>query len=177
MSEQFRISYPLTVEDNLMYQEKIFLSNKNPSIKDSIRRWKRLCFILVVLFYPLLIFVLTNSVRITAIVVVIALALFGLLWINATKIYWKSYRSKAKKDLINIYFENDAEGIVTLEAVFTEDEVTIISVARTKTIKKSEIDLTEITDTYILFYTIKYDGSIIPLKAISDKQQVIDWFY
>ncbi|MBP1045732.1 hypothetical protein I6N96_05530 [Enterococcus sp. BWM-S5] len=178
MDEMFRLVYPLTVEDNLIYQEKIFLSNKNPSIVDSIRRWTRLSFLLLVILYPLLVFVLTSSLKWTAAIALLAVIIFVLLWMNAAKIYWKRYRSKAKKDMIKIYFEGDALGVVPIEAIFFDEEVTIASEARTKTIRKSDIDLTEITADYILFYTIKYDGSLIPLAELTEaeRQQVINWF-
>lgn len=176
MDKQFRISYVLTVDDNLIYQEKVFLSNKNPSIIDSIRRWIRFSFLLIVVLYPLFTFMVTNSIKITAVITVAALVLFGLLWMNATKLYWKRYRLKAKKDMIKLFFENDIEKQVPIEVAFSEEELTIISEDRTKTIRKSDINLTEITENYIFFYTTKYDGSIIPLKRLVNEQQVIDWF-
>ncbi|WP_321383867.1 YcxB family protein [uncultured Enterococcus sp.] len=176
MDKQFRISYVLTVDDNLIYQEKVFLSNKNPSIIDSIRRWIRFSFLLIVVLYPVFTFMVTNSVKITAVITVAALVLFGLLWMNATKLYWKRYRLKAKKDMVKLFFENDVEKQVPIEAAFSEEELTIISEDRTKTIRKSDINLIEITEKYIFFYTTKYDGSIIPLKRLVNEQQVIDWF-
>ncbi|WP_086347571.1 hypothetical protein [Candidatus Enterococcus clewellii] len=176
VNEKLRVAYSLSVEDNLIYLKKIFFSKKNPSIVEGIQRWIRKAFLLLVVLYPLLIFVLTNSVRSAIITGLIGLLLMGVLWLNATKIYWARYCSKAKKDLIRFHFDNDPEGRVPIEAVFTEEEVTIISEARTKTLRSSDICLTEVTEDYIIFYTIKYDGSFIPLNGLINKQEVIAWF-
>ncbi|MGC6770264.1 hypothetical protein [Enterococcus sp. LJL51] len=176
MKDTFEINYQLSIDDYLAHQENIFLSNKNPSVRDSVQRWIRLSFILIVLVYPAIVWLLTHSVVLTLVMLIAAAVLFFFLQKNAAKSYWYCYKGKARKDLLQTYFNNNEAQKIPMTAYFQEDTLTIISETASKKINRKDIDNLKISPVSIFFYTTKHEASYILLEGIENKEQVLNWF-
>ena len=169
MEQQKKITYRLHINDFLTYQKRLFLSNKNPSAADSVSNWVNLSFLLIVVTYPWLVYLITRSLLVTAIMFILALIVFLLIKKNDRKVFWRFYQPKSEKDLLSLYFDNDPNHTISTEVTFSEDRLFFSNIDRSKTIFKQDIELVEISQGLLFFYTTKHDGSIIPLLRLSEK--------
>lgn len=161
----------------MIYQEQLFLSELVPSIKDSVKRWERLVFLLLLVVMPVVLYLLLNNLLISGVALVIGGIMSVIFKRKSTVYFWQNYKSKARKDLLMTYFNNDEKATIPYTLTVSSDKLKIHSPFAKKEFLQEDIVLKKMTDSYIFFYTKRHDASYIPLRKLSSgKKEVLSWF-
>ena len=170
-------TYEIDLNDMMNYQEELLLSNMSPSIRDSIKRWEKVVFAMLLVVIPLLLLLFFRDLKLCVIAIIIDIILFVLFKRSSALLFWKSYKAKGEKDLVATYFKNKTSSTITYRLKMSPDKLEIESEFAKKTIKLDDIIYKKSTDRYIFFYTSKHDASLIPLnKPNVDNAQIREWF-
>ncbi|WP_086350122.1 hypothetical protein [Candidatus Enterococcus clewellii] len=120
-------SYEITLDDMMVYQEQLFLSECVPSIKDSVKRWERLVFLLLLIAMPLVLYLILNNLLISGVGLVIGGIISAAFKSKSTIYFWQNYQSKARKDLLVTYFNNDEKATIPYTLTVSSDKLEIRS--------------------------------------------------
>ncbi|MHC5228068.1 YcxB family protein [Enterococcus sp. LJL99] len=170
-----KISYEISLEDNMNFFAYQVKKQINPSINDSIKRWNILCFLILAILLPIAEYNVTKEKMGFIVFFIIGLAIFGLMnyKANSRNLWWKCYKRKARKDFQKMYYD---DGEITKKVYLSvgEGHITIENDDRKRIYKEKYIKFIDVDELYYYLFFKNYEGTLLPKKFISQKDR--EWF-